>query len=296
MMAQIRNAISYEGELFNIMFYGPAGTGKTMLARNIFQQLAVEYPDQFLYFMTSGAKLAALAERKDGSAVVEIQKMGKIAREAAAKDKFALFFMDEADAIMARRGSNTSPEVERALTEFLTQFDRPSHPHIMFIINTNRPEVLDSAIAGESGARFSRANWLEIGVPDIEQREQMLNQYLEIASGRLTKPVAITISNMNQYAQALEGAVGRDIEELANLMVREAASAQERTVSDATASQIISEFKHAAEKQREYAATSAWSSGDTNSREKGTTSVAQLRKMNALGTMLQKVAMRIGHI
>ncbi len=141
-----------------VLLYGPPGTGKTMLAK------AVATQTDATFIKMAGSELV----RKfigEGSRLV--RDLFELARERQP----AIIFIDEIDAIAARRTeSKTSgdAEVQRTMMQLLSEMDGfEARGNVRIIAATNRFDMLDRAILRPG--RFDRL--IEVPKPDEEGRE-----------------------------------------------------------------------------------------------------------------------------
>ena len=141
-----------------ILLYGPPGTGKTLLARAIANETEASFysisaPEVVnKYYGESEKKLRELFEK-------------------AQKDSPAVVFIDEIDAIAAKREEVQGETEKRIVAQLLTLMDGLNKNNkIIVIAATNRPDALDEAL--RRPGRFDRE--LEIGVPKTEDRLEIL--------------------------------------------------------------------------------------------------------------------------
>ena len=98
--------------------------------------------------------------------------------QKAKKMSPCIVFIDEIDAIGARRSSNSGAETEnnQTLNQLLVEMDGfSSDTSIIVMAATNRPEMLDEALLRPG--RFDRT--VTIGLPDINDREKILKLHSE---------------------------------------------------------------------------------------------------------------------
>jgi len=138
------------------------GTGKTLVARKLAESSGMDYA------VMSGGDVAPLGE----DAVNQLHKLFHWAHKSR---KGLLLFIDEAEAFLtARTGNNADdPSVRHALNALLYQTGTPSRS-FMLILATNRPQELDSAILDRIDVS------LQIDLPVIEQRKEMIKHYMEL--------------------------------------------------------------------------------------------------------------------
>ena len=144
-----------------VLLHGPPGTGKTMLAK------AVANETDATFIKMAGSELV----RKF---IGEGARLVRDLFELAAEREPAIIFIDEIDAIAAKRTeSKTSgdAEVQRTMMQLLSEMDGfDERGEIRIIAATNRFDMLDRAILRPG--RFDRL--IEVPNPDVEGRERIL--------------------------------------------------------------------------------------------------------------------------
>ncbi|CAI50610.1 proteasome-activating nucleotidase [Natronomonas pharaonis DSM 2160] len=177
-----------------VLLHGPPGTGKTMLAK------AVANQTDATFIKMAGSELVQ-------KFIGEGARLVRDLFELAAEREPAIIFIDEIDAIAAKRTeSKTSgdAEVQRTMMQLLSEmdgFDRRGD--ISIIAATNRFDMLDRAILRPG--RFDRL--IEVPEPDIEGRTQIL----QIHSRGMQLDSAIDLAAI---AEETEGFSGAELESL----------------------------------------------------------------------------------
>ncbi len=143
-----------------ILLYGKPGTGKTLIAKAIAGEAKVPF------ISMSGSEFI---EMFAGLGASRVRKLF----EKAKKVSPCIVFIDEIDAIGARRtgGSGAESENNQTLNQLLVEMDGfDSDQTVIVLAATNRPEMLDKALLRPG--RFDRQ--ITIAVPDAKGREEIL--------------------------------------------------------------------------------------------------------------------------
>jgi len=143
-----------------VLLYGPPGTGKTMLAK------AVANETDATFIKMAGSELV----RKF---IGEGSRLVRDLFDLAAEKEPAIIFIDEIDAIAAKRTeSKTSgdAEVQRTMMQLLSKMDGfEDRGEIRIVAATNRFDMLDRAILRPG--RFDRL--IEVPEPNAEGRKRI---------------------------------------------------------------------------------------------------------------------------
>jgi transitional endoplasmic reticulum ATPase len=145
-----------------ILLFGPPGCGKTHIMRAAANELNV--PMQIV----NGPELVSALAGQSEAAVRDVLYR---ARENAP----SIVFFDEIDAL-ASKDSMKTPEVSRAVSQFLTEMDglRPKDK-VIIIATTNRPQTLDPALLRPG--RFDKIFY--VPPPDVSARQDIFRIHLK---------------------------------------------------------------------------------------------------------------------
>ncbi len=177
-----------------ILLYGKPGTGKTLIAKAIAGEAGVPF------ISMSGSEFI---EMFAGLGASRVRKLF----EKAKKISPCIVFIDEIDAIGARRtgGSGAESENNQTLNQLLVEMDGfNTNETVIVLAATNRPEMLDKALLRPG--RFDRQ--ITIAVPDAKGREEILSIHSK------NKPLGEDIS-LKEIATDTAGFTGA---ELANVL------------------------------------------------------------------------------
>ncbi|KZO01794.1 AAA family ATPase [Pseudobacillus badius] len=176
-----------------ILLYGPPGTGKTLLAQAIAKELNATF------FSASGSAFTELFVGVGASRVRSLF-------EQARKQKPAVIFIDEVDALAGRRKAHGGEEAERTLTELLVQLDGGhSNDDILFIAATNRKDMLDEAFLRPGRIDFS----FLVPLPDTKGRREIID--IHIRGKKLADNV---LSRLEDLAESTSGFSGAELSSL----------------------------------------------------------------------------------
>jgi transitional endoplasmic reticulum ATPase len=178
-----------------VLLYGPPGTGKTLLAK------AVANESEANFISIKGPEVLSKWVGESERAVREVFRK---ARQAAP----TIIFFDELDSITPVRGTglSSSQVTERVISQILTELDGLEELKDVVVIGaTNRLDIVDPALLRPG--RFDRL--LEVPVPDLDARKQILRIHLE------KKPLAEDVK-IDILAEKTEGYTGADLAALAN--------------------------------------------------------------------------------
>ncbi|CAM0955843.1 unnamed protein product [Alopecurus aequalis] len=177
-----------------VLFYGPPGCGKTLLAKAIANECQANFinikgPELLtMWFGESEANVREIFDKARGSAP-------------------CVLFFDELDSIATQRGNSVGDAggaADRVLNQLLTEMDGMNAKKTVFIIGaTNRPDIIDPALL-----RPGRLDQLiYIPLPDVDSRLQIFRACLR------KSPVAKDV-DLNALAKYTQGFSGADITEI----------------------------------------------------------------------------------
>ncbi|XP_040891108.1 zgc:136908 isoform X1 [Toxotes jaculatrix] len=171
-----------------ILLYGPAGTGKTLVARAVANETGA------FFFLINGPEIMS---KLAGESESNLRK----AFEEAEKNAPAIIFIDELDAIAPKR-EKTHGEVERRIvSQLLTLMDGlKQRAHVVVMAATNRPNSVDPAL--RRFGRFDRE--IDIGIPDSTGRLEILQ--IHTKNMKLADDV-----DLERIATETHGHVGADL-------------------------------------------------------------------------------------
>ena len=142
-----------------ILLYGPPGTGKTLLAQAIAREIGATF------YSSSGS---AFTELFVGVGASRVRSLFENAR----KQRPAVIFIDEVDALAAKRKAHGGEEAEKTLTELLVQLDGGNNNDgVLFIAATNRKDMLDEAFLRPGRIDFS----FQVPLPDTTGRREIID-------------------------------------------------------------------------------------------------------------------------
>ncbi|MFX1506735.1 MAG: AAA family ATPase [Promethearchaeota archaeon] len=174
----------------NILFWGPPGNGKTMMAR------ALSQTTSYSMFLIKASDLMGVYAG-DGA-----RKIRNLYAEARKKPP-AIIFLDELDSIGLKRSyQSIRGDVVELVSALLGEMDGiGKNQGLITIGSTNQPKILDSAIL----SRFEEL--IEFKLPNTEERKKILEKYAS------TSPIKFNTIPWDSIAQETQNWSARDLKD-----------------------------------------------------------------------------------
>ncbi|MEZ7170313.1 AAA family ATPase [Sporosarcina sp. OR05] len=176
-----------------ILLYGPPGTGKTLLAQAIANEIGATF------YSSSGS---AFTELFVGVGASRVRTLFQNAR----KQRPAVIFIDEVDALAGKRKEHGGEESEKTLTELLVQLDGGNdNEGILFIAATNRKNMLDEAFLRPGRIDYT----FNVPLPDTNGRREIIDIHTK---GRLLADEVY--ASLDVLAESTSGFSGAELSSL----------------------------------------------------------------------------------
>lgn len=213
-----------------VLLVGPAGTGKTLLAR------AVAGEANTPFYSISGSEFM---EMLVGVGAARVRDLFDTAKRSAP----SIIFIDEIESIGRQRGIGITgghEEREQTLNQILSEMDGFTlNDNVIVLAATNRPEILDPALTRPG--RFDRRVVLDL--PDIEGRREIIKIHIR------GKPIAPDV-DLDKVAKRTVGFSGADIENMLNEAAILAARLNKKVIEMSDLEEAATKVKLGPEKKR----------------------------------------------
>src|SRR5581483_11694657 len=199
----------------NILFFGPPGTGKPLLAAATSNALRSSAREQPFFF---NVKVSSVMSKYFGESTKIISTLYETARGCSP----AVVFLDEFESLCGSRDEGDTGTERRILSTILSELDGLSEKgrddiYVLTIAATNRPWDLDPAVL----SRFDKK--ILIPLPDPVTRRAILELHV------LKKGFTTTIP-IDSLVDMTEGLSGREIERFAKEVTNRMVSEENRDI------------------------------------------------------------------
>ncbi|NWW15970.1 SPAT5 protein, partial [Falcunculus frontatus] len=175
-----------------VLLFGPPGTGKTMIAKAIANEVGAHVT------VINGPEIISKFYGESESRLRQIFAEASLRRPS-------IIFIDELDALCPKREGAQNEVEKRVVASLLTLMDgigsEGSEGQLLVLGATNRPHALDAAL--RRPGRFDKE--IEIGVPNAQDRLDILLKLLKKV------PHSLTAEQLAQLADSAHGYVGADL-------------------------------------------------------------------------------------
>lgn len=150
-----------------LLFFGPPGCGKTLLAAAIATEINADF------FCVDAA---TVMDKWLGQSEKNVANLFQDARRASGSGRPAIIFIDEVDSLVGIRGDEVGGEV-RTRNQFLKEMDsisdKANPSHVYIVGATNKPWALDEAFI----RRFQKR--IFVPLPNVEARTELVSIYIK---------------------------------------------------------------------------------------------------------------------
>lgn len=225
----IQNTRKNGGYFPNVIFYGPGGTGKTMISHLLAEESGMSY------IKMSGGDLAQYIKR--GEHVTELNKlfdsMERSWRPWSVRP-WALF-IDEAESLCKDRSKLPSSELLELQNAFLNRTGVQSKKFMM-VLATNRLEDLDQAVINRMDYK------VHIGPPKKEERVEIIKSHLPQFFSKKETQDPFNEEAIQWVAEKTEGFTGRSLFKLLNAIANKKAATKANKLTKELIEQTVQDF------------------------------------------------------
>lgn len=194
----IKQITHHEGDMENLLLFGPSGTGKTLIAQTIMRQVGISYIEM------SGADLAQHIQRGE-----HVSQLNRLLDRAESKP--TILFIDEAEALVLDREKIQRPQ-QLELMDALLKRTGGANKNLMLILTTNRREDVDPAILSRMDHE------IKIDLPQKEARSKILEEMIQKRCTTEQQTFFSDSGLIEAIARQTTGFSCRDISQMMNII------------------------------------------------------------------------------
>ena len=194
----------------NALFYGEPGTGKTLLAKIVAQQLGMHYA------IVPAPNIHQYSDKES------IQELNRLFKWANNTKKGTVIFFDEVDAMAPKRTNSSVSEQTRKIQNTLYALTGSENKKSLVIGATNTPKILDDAFLSRMDEK------LYFPLPDQVTRAALLQQNFQhyIGSNKAFKCELDLTNVFDELSYHIDGFSGREISQLIRALPAKAYTAE----------------------------------------------------------------------
>lgn len=233
----MQNVRKNGGPFPNVLFYGPGGTGKTMISNILAKESGMSYVKM------SGGDLAQYIKR--GEHVTELNKLFDNLERSWRPWSVRpwVLFIDEAESLCGDRNLMPSAELLELQNAFLNRTGTQSEKFAL-VLATNLLERLDPAV-------LSRMDYkIFIGPPAEAERVRIIKTYLPQFFTSKERSNIFTDETVDEMAKNTEGFTGRSLFKLLNAIKNQKAITDQKVLTKEAVMRTVNDF---AEQEQEIA-------------------------------------------
>lgn len=215
---------SGKGYLQNVLFHGPEGTGKSMIAKVIAKNSNMNY------LRISGGDLAQTIKRKE-----HVSELNHLMEKIKNSKTPTILFIDEAESFALDRDYVISPEHLELFSSFLSHIGEPSKK-LMVVMATNRLEDIDPAVLNRMDYK------IQIAAPENEERKQILEQYIGTFFDDKERKEFFNAEKVNEISLKIEGFSGRTIFKMLNAITGKKNATKDKLLTNSIIDKVVERF------------------------------------------------------